>query len=203
MEEESNILKAIPKEVWGAATDFIKQILYPITATTIGVGKLIEKKFKTLNEVQKIIAAQTLKEAVEKTKINDLTDVVVKPQVIYSVLENSDHQIDETMRALWSNLAAREFSEGAVHPEIARLFSKLTLADITTISRIHQEQGSTLSLLLNTLVSSATLNAINHPKSFNHVYLQSLGLIDSVSGKWFCTTTGKELIASISELRVD
>ncbi|WP_045390388.1 hypothetical protein, partial [Vibrio rotiferianus] len=59
---------SIPKEVWGAAIDIVNMLVYPITATTMGVGKLIEQKFETLNDVQKVIAEQTLREATEKVK---------------------------------------------------------------------------------------------------------------------------------------
>ncbi|WP_049629467.1 hypothetical protein [Cellvibrio sp. pealriver] len=46
-------LKEVPKEVWCATVDLINKLLYPVTATTVGVGKLIEHKFSTLNEIQK------------------------------------------------------------------------------------------------------------------------------------------------------
>ena len=59
-------LKEVPKEVWCATVDLINKLLYPVTATTVGVGKLIEHKFSTLNEIQKIIAKKTLEEASEK-----------------------------------------------------------------------------------------------------------------------------------------
>ena len=66
MEASNSIIKNIPKEAWGASIDLINKLVFPVTAITVGVGKLIEQKFSTLNEVQKIIAEQTIKEAIKK-----------------------------------------------------------------------------------------------------------------------------------------
>jgi len=197
------VVKNIPKEVWGATVDIIKKLIFPITATTVGVGKLIEQKFSTLNDVQKIIAEQTLKEAAEKVqnhKNSDFKNVVVKPQVIYAVLDNSDSQSDDFIRSLWSNLAARELSEGSIHPEIVRLFSKLTAADLVILSESYSKSSSVAKVILQALASTYTLGITSDPKSFHHVYLKDLGLLIDISGKWFCTTTGKELMRCIGEL---
>lgn len=199
-------LKEVPKEVWGATVEVINKLIYPITATTVGVGKLIEQKFSTLNEVQKLIAEQTLREAadkISKAKETDFTNVVVKPQVIYTVLENTDSQSDDFIRSLWANVAARELSEGSVHPEIVRLFSKLTAPDLVVLSDLHAQDSSITKILFKALSSAYTLGIARDSKSFHHVYLSELGLIDEVSRKWFITTKGRELIRSIGELEKD
>lgn len=204
MSDTETVIKSIPKEVWGAAVDVVNKLIYPVTAVTVGIGKLIEQKFYTLNEVQKIIAEQTLREATEKVrnhKNTDFTNVIVKPQVIYSVLENTESQCDDFIRSLWVNVTAREFTEGSVHPEIVRLFSKLTAADLILLSEYYQEHSSTAKILLKALASAYTLGLTRDPKSFNHVYLKELGLLEEVSGKWFCTTTGKELMRCIGDLK--
>lgn len=199
-------LKDIPKEVWGATVEVVNKLIYPITATTVGVGKLIEQKFSTLNEVQKIIAEQTLREAtekVEKIKRHDFENVVVKPQVIYTVLENADSQADEFVRSLWANVTARELSEGSVHPEIVRLFSKVTAPDLMVLGELHVASSSIKTLIFKALSSAYTLGISRDPKSFHHVYLSDLGLIADISGKWFITTKGKELMRCIGELEKD
>src|SRR5690606_31052473 len=143
------------------------------------------------------------KEAIDKVKglqEPDFRNVVVKPQIIYTVLENTESQSDESVRDLWSNLTARELSEGSIHPEIARTFSRLTSSDLVVLSQLYAEESSTAKLLLRTLASAYTLGIVGDPKSFHHVFLNELGLIERVSGKWFCTTKGKELIRSISSL---
>lgn len=204
MSETNEVIKSIPKEVWGAAVDVVNKLIYPVTAVTVGIGKLIEQQFSTLNEVQKIIAEQTLREATEKVrnrKNADFKNVIVKPQVIYTVFENTDSQSDDFIRALWVNVTARELSEGSVHPEIARLFSKLTAADLMVLSEYYAEHSSTAKLILKALASAYTFGLSRDPKSFNHVYLKELGLLEDVSGKWFCTTTGKELMRCIEELK--
>jgi hypothetical protein len=203
MSESSEVIKSIPNEVWKAAVEVIKKLIYPVTATTVGVGMLIEQKFNSLNDVQKVIAEQTLREATEKVQIHNRSEykkVVVKPQVIYTVLECADSQSEESIRSLWANLTARELSEGSVHPEIARLFGKLTAADLMILSELYSEHPSMTKLLFKALASTYTLGITRDPKSFHHVYLKDLGLIDEASGKWFCTTTGKELMRCISEL---
>lgn len=199
-------LKNIPKEVWGATVEVVNKLIYPITATTVGVGKLIEQKFSTLNEIQKIIAEQTLREATEKVskiKNPDFSNVVVKPQVIYTVLENADSQSDEFVRSLWANVTARELSEGSVHPEIVRLFSKITAPDLMVLSELHAASSSITTLIFKALSSAYTLEISRDPKSFHHVYLSDLGLITDISGKWFITTKGKELMRCIGELERD
>jgi hypothetical protein len=203
MSEKDDFAKGVPKEAWTAATDVIKELLSPLTATTVGISKLIEQKFSTLNEVQKIIAEKTIKEAIikaEKAKIQDHSNVVVKPQVIYIVLENADSQSDDAIRDLWSNLTARELTEGSVHPEIARLFGKLTAPDLMILSNLYVEQSSVVKFILKALASAYTLGILNDAKSFNHVFLKELGLIEDVSGKWFCTIKGKELVRSIDSV---
>lgn len=88
MSDTNEVIKSIPKEVWDAAVDVVNKLIYPVTAVTVGIGKLIELKFSALNEVQKIIAEQTLREATEKVRNRknvDFTNVIVKPQVIYTV----------------------------------------------------------------------------------------------------------------------
>ncbi len=199
-------LKEIPKEVWGATVEVINKLIYPITATTVGVGKLIEQKFSTLNDVQKIFAEQTLREAADKisrAKNSDFKNVIVKPQVIYTVLENTDSQSDDFIRSLWANITARELSEGSVHPEIVRLFSKLTAPDLIVLGELHAEGSSITKLLFKALSSTYTLGISRDPKSFHHVYLADLGLIDEISGKWFIRIKGKELMRCIGELEKD
>lgn len=203
MSEKNEFSKGVPKEVWAAGADILKDLLSPLTATTVGISKLIEQKFSTLNEVQKVFAEKTIREAIhkaEKIKEQDQENVVVKPQVIYIVLENADSQSDESIRDLWSNLAARELTEGSVHPEIARILGKLTAPDLMILSNLYAEQSSIAKFILKALASAYTLGILNDAKSFNHIYLKELGLIEDMSGKWFCTSKGKELVRSIDSV---
>ncbi|WP_439827620.1 hypothetical protein [Aeromonas enteropelogenes] len=198
------MLKNIPKEVWGTTIDIINKLIYPITATTVGIGKLIENKFNSLSDVQKIIAEQTLRETAEKIRnsgVKDFDSVVVKPQIIYTVLENTDSQSDDFIRSLWSNLTAREMSEGSIHPEIARTFAKLTAPDLVVLSELYSKNSSVTKLIFQALASTYTLGITRDPKSFHHVYLSDLGLITDISGKWLVTIKGKELMRCIAELK--
>tara|TARA_B100000700_G_scaffold161345_1_gene178663 strand:- start:27113 stop:27730 length:618 start_codon:yes stop_codon:yes gene_type:complete len=198
-----DLMKEIPKEVWGTAVDIINKLLYPVTATTVGVGKLIEQKFTSLSEIQKVIAEKTLKEAIEKAKStsqNKFDRVIVKPQVIWTVLDNTDGQVNDDLRGLWSNLAARELTEGSIHPEIIGTFAKLTAPDLITLSSVYEQNQSKGQFLLKVLLSSYSLGINKGETTFNHIHLQNLGLIESLSGHWAMTIKGRELMKSISEL---
>ena len=42
MEPNSEVIRSIPKEVWGASINLINKLVYPVTATT--VGRFYEQK---------------------------------------------------------------------------------------------------------------------------------------------------------------
>ena len=44
MNDNKEIVNSIPKEAWGAALEIVEKLIYPVTATTVGIGKLIEQK---------------------------------------------------------------------------------------------------------------------------------------------------------------
>jgi hypothetical protein len=53
MKEIEAVAKALPKEAWiqlaQTACNTFEKIIYPLTATTEGIGKLIQTKFEKLN----------------------------------------------------------------------------------------------------------------------------------------------------------
>jgi hypothetical protein len=200
----TKIAKAVPAEFWNTISEILKQLLYPVTATTFGAGRLIELKFNELEETKKIIVAQTIKDASEKVESRrpdtNREQVFIKPEVMYIVFDNVEQQCDESMRSLWSNLVAREFLEGSIHPEIARLLSKLTARDLVLLSEVYSGNSSVAKFLLKTLASAYSMGWVRDKKSFNHEYLQHLRLIDQEAGRWFCTSTGKQLLKSVNEI---
>lgn len=208
MGNDMDITKALPKEAWNklaaTACESFEKLIYPLTATTEGIGRLIEQRFTRLADEQKIIAAKCLAEVSEKvasSRKQTSADVVVKPAVVYEALDNTDNQTDQTIRTLWANLLANEFLEGDVHPEIARLLSRITAKDALLLSKIAEEERSTLLgvKVLKALASKTTLGVFDEKKTFNHVHLEKLGLITRVENVWISTAAGEELMRCVSD----
>lgn len=208
MDVSANIAKSIPKEAWGqlarTACATFEKLIYPLTATTEGIGRLIELRFLKLEDEQKIIAAKCLEEVYKKIQdspIGPSPDVIVKPSVVYEALENTDNQTDITIRGLWANLLANEFLDGGVHPEIAKLLSRLTSRDAVLLLKIAQQDESTSLTIkvLKALASRTTLGLFNERKTFNHIHLVKLGLVTELERVWILTTTGRELMRVVSD----
>jgi hypothetical protein len=184
----------------------IQTIVYPNTAVSEGIARLIQHKFDQLNPTQQIYAEITLREA--KNKITrfqpkSYDNVIVKPKVIYTVFDHVDDQSDEIIRGLWSNLVSRELSDGSVHPEIAKLLGELTPSDIMLLADIYSSESQFAKALLISMKSAYVIRVQSDEKTFHHNHLQHLNLIERVSGKWLCTVTGKELMRSISSIEFD
>jgi len=205
MEELKVIASTVPKEAWNqvaiTACITFEKLIYPLTATTEGIGRLIQIHFDRLNDVQKIIAAKCLQETNDKMKSNELIDnIIIKPAVIYEALESTDQQTDETMRSLWSNLLAKEFSEGSVHPEIAKLLGKITSKDALLLLEISEIESISIPIrVLKALSSHWTLGLLNKSRTFNHVHLENIGLIHEVEKTWYLTTAGREFMRCVSD----
>jgi hypothetical protein len=61
------VAKAIPAKSWNilvtTACDTFSQLIAPITATTYGLGRLIQAKFNGMTDVQKVLAADAVNRA--------------------------------------------------------------------------------------------------------------------------------------------
>ena len=87
MEEVKAIAKSVPKEAWSqlakTTCETFEKIIFPLTATTEGIGRLIQIRFNKLNVERQIIAAKCIQETEEK--INNTSQkhkVVIKPIVV-------------------------------------------------------------------------------------------------------------------------
>ena len=204
--EIEKIAGRIPEESWkkivNTACEVFVKVIYPITATTEGIGRLIERKFNSLNEEQQVIASKCINDAANKISNfkSQNSKRPIKPEVVYEALDNSDKQTDETIRELWSNLLAKEFSQGDVHPEIARALSRITAQDALLLVKIAESETNPISIrVLKVLASGYTLGIFGDKKTFSHVHLESLGVIHEVEKNWFLTVKGRELIRSVSD----
>jgi len=141
--------KAIPPAAWKriveTACSTFENVLAPITETTGGLGRFIKARFDRLTEPEKVVVANTFATAHEKVersgvRRNPSLDVAL----ILKVTECSASQIDPNLRELWSNLLARELTEGSVHPEIANVLGRLTVEDVVRfleIARTSKEEN--------------------------------------------------------------
>ncbi len=100
------LANAVPPQAWSQIVDSacttFRQILAPITATTSGVGRLIDAKFDHLVDAQKVLAANTLDSAHKKSrgsrKKNIQKEQEPKAPVIIGILEASSIETDSTLR---------------------------------------------------------------------------------------------------------
>jgi len=205
MDELKTIVKSVPKEAWSQLTktacDTFEKLILPLTATTEGIGKLIQLRFEQLNEAQKVIAAKCIQEASDKISTPDKNSkTVIKPLIVYEALDNADNQTDETIRTLWANLLAKEFVEGSVHPEIAKKLTAITSQDALLLLEISEKESNSIPIrVLKALSDTWTLGILNKGKTFNHVHLESLGLIHQIEKSWYLTTTGREFLRCVSD----
>jgi hypothetical protein len=196
----------LPKEAWMQLVDvstktFIK-LVYPLTATTEGVGKLIEQKFNKLESANKVIAAECIKRAQEKVDKSGIKqeNIVIKPIIFSEAFKNTDQQSDPRMLEVWSNALAREITEGSVHPEIAKIIGKLTAEDISILFSTLENNSTFGMSFIKSISRVNTDEALEKNGSFNYIYLSEIGLIESRANQWFCTTKGKALAKSINRL---
>lgn len=204
----AQLAKALPKEsvneITKVACGTFRDVVYPLTAATKGIGLLIENKFSELNEIQKILAAEAIRKAQEKLERsrNGAGDSSpsMKPVVFYTAFENIDSQVDELQSEIWTNLLAREIQSGNIHPEIVKVMAKLTSGDILLLNNIalNQDKDGFSRILAHFKDDDTTLTPVRN--SFNHFYLEELGLIVKNEGKWNTTYKGVELLNSVEPL---
>ena len=207
MDELNKLAKTVSEEAWTqlakTACETFEKLIYPLTATTEGIGRLIEIRFNALQDEQKIIAAkcfQEVSEKIENSKNRQNAGVVIKPVIVYESLDNTDNQTDETIRSLWANLLANEFIDGNVHPEIAKLLTRITSKDALLLLEISKNDSEPLPIkVLKAMASSYTLGLLNKGKTFNHVHLENLGLIHDLEKNWYLTTAGREFLRCVSD----
>jgi len=201
------VAQALPKEAWArivdTACDTFVKCIYPLTATTEGIGRLIEHKFNMLTGEQKVIASRCFQDAASKiadTKDQHDEQRPPKPLVAYEALGNTESQTDETMRELWANLLAREFIDGSVHPAIAKLLGEMTSQDALLLARIAEREAMSLpAKVLKVMLAKFTLGTTSDQTTFNHRYLEKLGLVHEQERVWYLTVTGREFMRCVSD----
>ncbi len=207
------LAKAIPQKAWvqlvdTACTTF-REVIAPITSLTGGVGRLIEAKFDALVDAEKVLAADTLKNAHRKaTRGLSNLNTGVKAAIVIAAIEGSSSETDPIIRELWSNLLAQEFASGGVHPEFPRILSRLSASDAQVLAQIadkDSDKSDAFVRAVNSMATSFSLFGVKVLKlvqtgSFTHEHLKALGLIQGDAGACQLTLTGKAFIEAVSDV---
>jgi hypothetical protein len=199
--------KAMPAKSWNelvstACSTFI-QCVAPITATTGGIGRLIETKFDKLVESEKLLASKCLMDATHKIERSKKTiSGKQKSKVVLAAIEESAIQSEEAIHHLWSNLLAQELINGGVHPEIPRILARLSTEDAILLAEIAEADKDKLPMKILKLFTKSlpVMELFSIQKAtFHHSHLMNLGLVDKIEGVWLLTIVGREFIKCVGE----
>ncbi len=202
------LAKAIPPKAWEklvtTACDTFKECIAPITATTGGLGRLIDAWFERLVDAQKVLVAETMSKASKKAA-SMRKERAAQPSgsVMIAALAAASNETNGSLRELWSNLIAREMTLGEVHPEFVEILKRMNVADAKTLAHIAKQGDRTLSrvalnIFLKTLIR-ADLATLVEGSTFSHEQLEKLSLIGRREGLWNLTATGRAFIEAVSD----
>ena len=172
---------------------------------TSGVGRLIDAKFDSLVDAQKVLAAQTFDRASEKVRVSKKPLTAnVTARIVIEVMNNSSTETDPLLRELWANLLAEEFVSGKVHPEFPKILVRLSPRDAQTLARIAQQSTSkdlSSRLRINSLLATFSVFGVDlqlkQVSSFVHEHLQNLGLVKRGGGDWALSLIGAEFLRTV------
>ncbi|MCD8401407.1 Abi-alpha family protein [Tenacibaculum finnmarkense] len=166
--------KAIPKEVYTATTNAIiskfSDIVSPITETTSGIGRYIRQKFDNMVEAEKVIAAVTLENAINKAK--NQSDLI-KPKHLKSFInsfEEASKESDPLLHEMWENLIASQLIESEFHPHFAKILSHFSPAEANLLLNLNEykDLGEDFSYYLGNPISFKNYVIKNHDQKLNN-----------------------------------
>lgn len=202
-------MKAIPPQSWArlvdTACETFEAIVSPLTKTLGGIGRLIDSKFDSLSDAQKILVAESFATARSKAKKSRKTYCQPRAQTIIQVMEFTADQVDLGIRELWANLLAQEMIGESAHPEIGRVLNRLCSDDAQLLSAITLKRPTSITeafALTMKLVAAGLPFASAGPfseTSFNHAHLKNLNLIARNDRIWMLTTFGRGFIKAVSD----
>jgi len=202
------LAKAIPPKAWDklvtTACETFKECVAPITATTGGLGRLIDAWFDRLVDAQKVLAADTMSKAAKKASTaQKQRKAQSSGSVMIAALAAASNETNDSLRELWSNLLAQEMAAGEVHPEFVEILKRMTVSDAKTLAQVAKQGDRTISRLalnifLKTLIR-ADLVHFTEGSSFSHEQLEKLNLIGPREGLWNLTATGHAFIEAVSD----
>jgi hypothetical protein len=204
------LAQAIPDTAWkklvDTACDTFSRTITPLTATTVGLGRLIEAKFDGMVEAQKIYAADTIQRAQNKIEqANKGVSKRAKSAVLINAIEKSSIETDESLRQVWANLIANEFLEGQVHPEFPRVLERLSYEDALVFLEIAEKSKKdkvkiAISSIALSLPFVGTLRVLlNEEIDFHREHLRNLHLVYVSDGNWYVTLFGEEFLRAVAD----
>jgi len=206
------LAKAIPQKAWIQAVDtactVFKDCVAPLTATTSGLGRLIQAKFDKLVDAEKVIVSENFQKISEKVeKSRKPKKGTPKGVVLAGAIEGSACETDEIMRELWTNLMAQEILEGDVHPEFVAILKRMSAADAQRLAQYGQKAtGPDIEKIVKLFARTIKFNVAGielafpeEPTDFITEHLSNLNLIYKISRRWDLTHTGKEFIKAVSD----
>lgn len=206
------LAKAIPPHVWDrlvtTACETFTQCVAPITATTSGLGRLIQAWFDRLSDAQKVLAASTASRASRKMKPRGgKATRRMKTRVVIATLEAASVESEPAMRELWENLLAREWTDGSVHPDFPGILSRLDSSDAHALALIGERapglEGVPASALLKSLVRLG-FAAFTEKQQFEHEHLGRLGLVrPDDHGVWRLSEMGKAFLRVVTDPSIE
>lgn len=203
--------KAVPAASWNrlvkTACDTFSQLIEPITATTYGLGKLIQAKFEGMVDAQKVLAADAVyraKQKVEKSTKKPIGNP--KAIVLVKSIESASNESDENVREIWANLIANEIVNNNVHPEFPRILERLSAMDAATLAEIGEKtkkdsvKRAVRAFVFHLSIAGVSFSAfVADEYDFSTEHLKNLGLIKRDSGQWFLTLIGEEFLKAVSD----
>ncbi len=207
------IAKAIPAESWkkavDTACDTFSQLISPITKTTAGLGMLIEAKFDSMADIQKVYAADAVKAAKEKVdRSKKKVGLNPKASVIIRSLDNAANETDDNLRDIWANLIANEMIDGLVHPDFPNTLERLSSIDAQFLAKIAEENqnlsikraAKLLAISIPVLGVGKSLDILlSGPNSFSTEHLERLGVIRLNDASWKLTLYGEEFLKAVTD----
>ncbi|QTF92192.1 Abi-alpha family protein [Halomonas sp. BM-2019] len=205
------LAKAVPPSAWNrlvkTACDTFTQLIAPITATTYGLGMLIEAKFDGMADAQKVLAADAVRRATVKVENAGKTSKGnPKAIVLVRAIEAASNETDDNVRGVWANLIANELIENDVHPEFTRILERLSSKDAAVLAEIGERaMKDPVKRAVRAVSASVGFMGINiamlleEEADFSRVHLEHLNLIAKYSGQWALTVVGEEFLKAVAD----
>ena len=181
------VMEELPDEAIIQTTDTIntcfKNLIYPLTAATKGLGLYIEQKFDQKINMEKALGIYAIQNAVAKAKNNQLTIELNNPKSFISIVDEASREIDPLLHKLWTNLLTSEITNKN-HPSFIRILQKINKEDAMILQQLtpHEEvKNSTRGFLGKPQFDFWVIDESEHninPYNLSCDILYSEGLID-------------------------
>ena len=209
------LAKAIPASSWNkivkTACDTFAQLLTPITATTTGLGRLIQAKFDGMVGAQKVLAADTVRRAKEKVERTGKKPAGnPKSVILIKAIDNASNESDSNLREIWANLIANEILNNHVHPEFPIILERFSSTDAVTLAEIAEEsrkdsvKKATRAVVYGLHIMGISFSSlVEEATDFSREHLKNLNLIKKSSGQWRLSLIGEEFLKAVADPSFD